>query len=126
MTRLSTMTLVLGAVALAACGGDSPTAPTRAAGTGLGNADAPARVTFQIVTAGSELDVDGYALFINGRLNDVPVNMLRMTADLEPGAHTMWLSGLAENCEVEGENPLVLSIGAGEHADASFEVLCTD
>jgi hypothetical protein len=124
MTRLSTMTLVLGAAALAACGGSSPTAPTRAAGAGLDDADPPARVTVRIATAGLALDDDGYALFLNGRLYEVPVNMARMAADLEAGAQTMWLSGLAANCELQGENPRRLSIEPGGHADVTFEVVC--
>jgi hypothetical protein len=99
-----------------ACGGGS--------GGGLTE---PTTGAIQIATSttGTEPDADGYTLTIDEVESGVIGPAARRTiAELEPGAHQVGLSGVAPNCEVQGENPRTVSVVAGETADEAFAVAC--
>jgi probable HAF family extracellular repeat protein len=44
---------------------------------------------------------------------------------LPPGTHEVGLSGIAGNCRVEGSNPQIVTITAGESAPVAFIITCT-
>ena len=43
---------------------------------------------------------------------------------LSEGSHSVLLSGLAENCRVEGTNPRVVAVRPDGQAHVSFDVSC--
>jgi hypothetical protein len=99
-----------------ACGGDS--------GGGLTE---PTTGILQIATStsGTELDPDGYTLTVD----DIESGVIgsassRTIADVEPGAHQVGLSGVAPNCEVQGQHPRTVSVVAGETTNETFAVVC--
>ena len=83
-------------------------------------------------TTGVSLDPDGYSLCVDpGNDGDgnyacypseaVGVNN-NVTISVAPGAHFVRLDGVAENCEVSGDNPK--RVGAGALSEAQFAVTC--
>ena len=44
---------------------------------------------------------------------------------MAPGNHTVGLAGVAAGCELEGENPLTVTVAAGQTAGATMAVICT-
>jgi hypothetical protein len=104
--------LALGAAI--ACGGDSLIAPS--VGT----------LEITTSTTGTELDADGYTLTIDGQGETaIGANGTVQRGDLEPGNHTVLLSGIAANCTVAGENPSTANIVAGQLVTVAFSVTCT-
>jgi Tol biopolymer transport system component len=72
-----------------------------------------ASLAVRVVTTGTDLDPDGYALLVDP-LPSRPVQLTDSTSfdDLAIGPHAVRLEGLAGNCEVRGENPLTIEVGA--------------
>ncbi len=103
-------------VALAACSDDGDggiTEPT----TGS------AQVT--IATTGRVLDRDGYTLSVDGGTpSAVPANHTLTVASLTPGAHTITVSGVAENCQPTGSVSQTVQVVAGAAAPVQFAVQC--
>ena len=76
-------------------------------------------------TIGGDFDRDGYRLVLNG----VPVESLAVSASLvkqglPAGDVTLALDGVASNCSVDGANPRLVTIEAGETAGETFAVAC--
>jgi hypothetical protein len=46
-------------------------------------------------------------------------------AALAAGNHTVGLSLVASNCHLQGDNPRVVAVAAGETATETFEVVCS-
>jgi len=77
-------------------------------------------------TEGGDPDTDGYDVTVDGN----PVGHIGsndgITVDgLEPAEHSVLLSGLAENCQVQGDNPRSVHVAAGESENADFQILCS-
>jgi hypothetical protein len=85
--------------------------------------------SIQITTAttGSSLDPDGYALSVDdGTAQPIGINAKRTAGGLEPGPHTVELSGVADNCGGVGDNPTTATVIAGKTATVIFAVTCSD
>jgi hypothetical protein len=83
------------------------------------------RIEISVVTNGSTLDLDGYSVAVDGILTQaVDANGAITVAEISQGTHMVQLSGLAENCAVEGENPRTIVVPSGETSSISFVVVC--
>jgi hypothetical protein len=49
-----------------------------------------------------------------------------LIADVAPGEHQVDLSGVAENCQVEGERPRTVTVTESEAATVAFSITCGD
>ena len=106
--------VVLFSATLTCGGGESLTAPTAG--------------TLEVITAtsGSDPDVDGYTVQIDGGTPQaVAVNGMLRASDVTPGAHTTGLGGVAANCTVSGENPRAVDVVAGQITPVAFAISCT-
>jgi TolB protein len=75
-------------------------------------------------TVGMDLDSDGYALSLDGALQQsLAASDTVVIARLEPGVHTIGIAGLSVNCVLRN-GPAAVSITAGDTASAAFEVAC--
>jgi hypothetical protein len=107
--------LVAGAIAwaLAGCGDTTTSSPT-------GSLD------LSVTTAGTENDPDGFAILVDDLQRKVlPGAGRAVIAGLEPGTHTVELSGIAPNCDVTTDNPLTIEIEAGASTSVTFAVRCS-
>jgi len=94
------------------------TATTGAAGTGS--------LTVTTSSSGPSLDPDGYTLSLDAAVRDTLAPSDQVTFErLAPGNHTLGLSLVASNCQVQGDNPRLVVISSGESAAATFEVVCS-
>ena len=77
-------------------------------------------------TTGTELDVDGYTIQIDGQAGRAlgPTATIRFT-EITPGSHTVLLAGLTANCTVAGDNPRSVSVTAGQTTEAAFAITCS-
>src|SRR4051794_20489303 len=103
--------LVLG---FAGCGGDSLTLP-------------PTTGSLQVTTTtgGTEQDPDGYTIQVDAQ--DPQAIGVAATVTIEgltPGAHSVLLGGMTSNCGVASQNPVSVTIVAGEMANAAFTLNC--
>jgi probable HAF family extracellular repeat protein len=108
--------LVAGAAltGLSCGGGDVTTPPT----TGS--------LTITTSTSGPEPDADGYAVTMDdGTETAIAASGTLQRDDVEPGNHTVQLTGMAANCTVAGENPRSVSVPAGETVTVTFELTCS-
>ncbi|MDQ3029853.1 MAG: hypothetical protein M3R09_07480, partial [Actinomycetota bacterium] len=78
-------------------------------------------------TSGPSPDPDGYTITLDGSTSQ-PVGLTaEVTLDLiTPGAHSIGLSGIADNCQVQGTNPRNVVIAAGSVAALAFSVRCIE
>ena len=107
--RLSALLLP---VAGLACNGDDVSQPTGS-------------LQVTSVTSGTDADPDGYTVVLDGRgVGSVGATGSTLIADLPPGDHQVDLSGVAENCQVEGERPVTVTIPEAAAAIAAFSVAC--
>ena len=102
-------------------------------------ADATVTVTFDLTcsaatgslqitsaTSGASPDADGYTITLDGADRGTLVASGTVTLNgLSAGNHAVGLSGVVENCVVQGENPRQVSIVAGAQPTVSFEIACT-
>ncbi|HEY9016635.1 MAG TPA: CARDB domain-containing protein, partial [Gemmatimonadales bacterium] len=78
-----------------------------------------------VATSGPSPDPDGYTVAVDNRpAQSLGVNGSRTVSGLAAGAHTVLLGGLAANCSVEGDNPLSVTVTAGQTTSAAFRVAC--
>lgn len=95
------------------CSGGDITAPT----TGT--------INITTTTSGPAPDADGYAVAIDaGAEAPLGVNATLRRDNLEPGTHSVRLTGMAANCAVEGENPRSVTVSAGTSTDVRFAIVC--
>jgi len=82
-------------------------------------------VRLTVVTAGADLDPDGYTVALDGGAGmAVAVNDSRTISGLSAGRHSALLTGLAPNCTVAGANPRDIEVGTQETTQVSFAVNC--
>ncbi|OLC70561.1 MAG: hypothetical protein AUH78_20520 [Gemmatimonadetes bacterium 13_1_40CM_4_69_8] len=99
-------------IAALACGSES-------AGPTTGSLEVTA------ATTGSEPDLDGYTVAIDGSAGEpLAVDGTVTFAQLGTGNHAVRLSGVATHCTVGGENPRTVSVTAGAAAHTTFQIAC--
>jgi hypothetical protein len=76
-------------------------------------------------TSGPGTDGDGYSFTVDGGGGQpIGVSATATLANTAAGAHSVRLTGLATNCQVQGGNPRSVTVPAGGSADASFAITC--
>ena len=88
---------------------------------------APTTGTIQVTIAstGAPADPDGYQLLLDGAANQTVATSATLTLPtIAPGAHTVGLGSVADNCQVQGDNPLSVTVVAGQTVTASLSVTC--
>lgn len=86
--------------------------------------DSNGSIEVAISTRGPDPDPDGYSLTVDGDQAYVLPAAGSLTLQLERGSHSVQVSGLAENCAVEGANPRTIVVGSSSAADITFTVVC--
>ncbi|HZN98659.1 MAG TPA: Ig-like domain-containing protein, partial [Gemmatimonadales bacterium] len=77
-------------------------------------------------TTGSDLDADGYQFAIDGgAAQSIAANGQVRVNQVSVGAHTVVLSGIADNCSVTSGASQTVSIAAGQTADVAFSIECS-
>jgi len=80
-----------------------------------------------IITAGEDLDADGYTATLDcGCFEDVAVNGVATLDGVEVGSHMVMLTGIASNCELDGSNPMWVTIEPNNVARVTFSIVCHD
>jgi hypothetical protein len=76
--------------------------------------------------SGDNPDTDGYTVTVEGSASkEIGPNGSVTFSGLETGNHQLELSGIADNCTVEGQNPRTVSVETGSTVSASYSVSCT-
>lgn len=86
----------------------------------------PTTGTIQVTTVTSDpSDADGYRLLIDG-VEALPIAASETVAmpGVLPGSHTVGLGDVAAGCTVDGDNPLTVTIAAGQTAAVTIAVTC--
>jgi hypothetical protein len=110
--RRSIFSCVIGAMVLVACS-DHPVAPQ----TGS--------LKISIETVGGDFDDDGYSLVVgSGQPMPVGAGAIIILDRLSAGTYTATLSGLADNCTLEGTPSRSIAVPSGGTADIRFAVTC--
>lgn len=82
-------------------------------------------VSVTLTTTGANPDPDGYLLSIDGNTPlPIPDNGSYTADGFAVGSHTVQLSGLAENCTVQGDNPRTITIVAGDTTAVTATIDC--
>ena len=77
-------------------------------------------------TSGSSPDADGYSVTLDGTDRGVVPATGSLAVDgLSPGDHLVGLSGVAGNCQVQGDNPRTVAVTNGASATVAFAITCT-
>jgi TolB protein len=76
-------------------------------------------------TTGDALDPDGYTVSVDGGAGHALGINGTITIAATPGEHSVELSGVANNCLVDGENPRTVTATAGIAVPVAFAVSCT-
>lgn len=101
-------------IALVACDGGDVVEPT----TG--------DLEVTTVTSGPEPDPDGYTIAIDdGPALALGANATFHGEDLAAGEHSVGLAGVAANCALEGENPRLIEVVAGQTASLTLAISCS-
>ena len=102
--------------------------------------DATAQVGFEIAcealpigslevttTVTNNFDPDGFQVHVAGaNQGSVDVNGSVTFDGLTSGVQQVELTGIAPNCEVDGDNPATVTIPTGGSATTDFSIICTD
>ena len=76
-------------------------------------------------TNGLVPDADGYAVSLDGTdRGPIAANAVLTLSNLPPGSHVVGLTGVAANCQVDGDNLRVVTIVAQATATVTFSVTC--
>src|SRR4051812_48860255 len=86
----------------------------------------PSTGTLEIttVTAGVELDSDGYTVQVDGEPPRSIGAAGQLSANAATGDHSIKLDGIAANCAVAGQNPVTVNVAANAGAPVNFSVTC--
>lgn len=83
------------------------------------------RIEIFVGTMGADLDLDSFSVSVDGGAERiVPSGGAVTLTDLRDGSHSVRLSGMGEDCRVEGSNPRSVEVGPGGTASVAFEVRC--
>jgi hypothetical protein len=76
-------------------------------------------------TTGADLDPNGYRLVVDrGTVQPIGVNATATLSNVAAGNHAVRISGLSQNCTVQGANPQTVTVAAGATTELSFSVTC--
>lgn len=76
-------------------------------------------------TSGVDQDSDGYTVAVDDSLTkEIDPNGSATFDSLSDGSHQVELTGVANNCSVQGDNPRSVSITAGDLTTTSYDVSC--
>lgn len=82
-------------------------------------------IRVSVFTSGSFQDMNGYTVDLDGRVVETVEPNGSVTFDpVPPGIHTLTLGDIRSTCDVEGDNPVDVSVTAGETADVEFRLEC--
>jgi hypothetical protein len=82
-------------------------------------------VQVNVTTTGEDLDLNGYTLLINGGVDSAQLSSEdELIVTIVVGEYTFELSGVADNCAVDGENVRTVRIGKGESLTEDYLVVC--
>lgn len=77
-------------------------------------------------TTGQALDPDGYSISVDGGAGRaIAVNGTLLLPDLGLGTHDVQISGVADNCMVQGDNPRTLTVTQNQTTQSTFDVVCS-
>ena len=89
------------------------------------NISSDGRIEVSVSTNGTDPDTDGFSVTVDGGTARFVAPGGSVVLDsLSEGSHSVLLTGLAENCQVEGSNPRSVVVGPDGLADVSFDVRC--
>ena len=84
-----------------------------------------ASLSIAAVTSGPSPDADGYTISIDGADRGPLAANGTVTVDaLTAGSHSVGLSGIAANCQVQGENVQAVTVTAGANASVAYTIAC--
>jgi hypothetical protein len=76
-------------------------------------------------TSGVELDPDGYGVVVDGTPGPtIGLDATLVVDGLADGTHSVTLSGVAQNCAIQGDNPRIVPVTSGSTARVPFAVTC--
>ncbi|HEY7637393.1 MAG TPA: hypothetical protein VH763_17715 [Gemmatimonadales bacterium] len=83
------------------------------------------RLRITVETNGDALDFHGYSVAVDGgQVHALDMNGAVTLTDLSQGSHTVQLSGFADNCAVQGENPRTIVVPSAGTLSLAFVVGC--
>lgn len=76
-------------------------------------------------TSGEDLDPDGYEIEIDATPSGtIGTDETRLFTNLPTGDRLVELTGLADNCAVQGDNPRIRTVSDGQTTPTTFAVAC--
>jgi TolB protein len=82
-------------------------------------------VEASVATTGEDPDPDGYVVVVGDSIDRaVGPNESARIENVPSGQHTVFLDGVADNCQVEGENPRTVTVPEDGTVTASMTVTC--
>jgi len=109
--------LGFGIVLSAACGKDA-TAPQMGV-----TKVTPTTMRIFTTTSGTDLDVDGYTVRVDGATIHLPANGSRII-EVTSGDKFVEFDAMSQNCTLDGQNPLPVRVYAGETTEVVFAIHC--
>jgi len=83
------------------------------------------QIQVAVNTSGLDTDTDGFSVSVDGGTEQFLETGGTVTLNnLSPGGHSVQLSGLSENCRVDGTNPRSVVVQSDGIAQVAFEVRC--
>jgi hypothetical protein len=84
------------------------------------------RIEVAVNTSGLDTDADGFSVSVDGAtLQFVDAGGTVTVNNLSEGSHSVQLSGLADNCRVDGANPRSVVVESDGIAQVTFQVRCS-
>src|SRR5262245_14082825 len=106
--RTHTMVCLVGLLAMQGCS-DAGSPPDDPGGPPL-----PATAQITTTTTGLELDPDGFRVVVDGgEVGTIASNGI-LAAQLDPGSHSIALTGLSPNCTIDGAGPRTVSLSEAQ------------
>mgnify|MGYP006284315177 CR=1 FL=1 len=85
----------------------------------------PGEVEVSTATTGHDPDSDGYTASLDGvRVASIPTDGAIRFPEVPAGNHVAELTGVAEHCAVQGENPRSFAVRPGGTSTVAFSVDC--
>jgi Tol biopolymer transport system component len=86
----------------------------------------PIKGTVEITTSttGDDQDPDGYIITLGDNEEEIGSNGSVTFDELDEGSYDAELTGLAENCSIDGDNPKSVDVTAGETSTVDFNLNC--
>ncbi|MFL5494968.1 MAG: hypothetical protein ACJ8DC_11355 [Gemmatimonadales bacterium] len=81
-------------------------------------------VVVSVASTGPDPDPDGYLLTVDGGASQAIAVGATLQLVLDPGPHSLRLTGLAQNCSASGDDPRPVRVPLGEMIPEVFQVTC--